>query len=190
MLPAIDVGLMDNHLSAHEGIVSRLQLYLKIAKDRNVTQVLEKQLQVMKNHVVVMNQLLNPSQQGQVVLPPIPQTTGDNGTEAPVNAGIQIEDRHITLDAHSTANAMANDNFISASAMKNPVVKKIHSEMALQQEAIAKMYNQILETNGWVKSSMAKQQEQIDTANYYSNIPGTHKMTDQTHFNHQNYEQQ
>jgi hypothetical protein len=44
------------------------------AKDQRVTAILQTQIATMKNHVQVMNQLLNPSQNNQTIsLPPIPQ---------------------------------------------------------------------------------------------------------------------
>ena len=36
MLKTIDVGLMANHLSAHKGVISRLELYTKHAKEQQL----------------------------------------------------------------------------------------------------------------------------------------------------------
>lgn len=47
------------------------------------------------------------------------------------------------LDAHFTATAMANDNFVSATNMKDPLVKRIHAEMALQQSDIANLHENL-----------------------------------------------
>lgn len=51
MLKTIDVGLMANHLSAHKGVISRLELYTKHAKEQQLVVILQKQIGIMKNHV-------------------------------------------------------------------------------------------------------------------------------------------
>ncbi|MCM3441556.1 hypothetical protein AB3Z07_26730 (plasmid) [Metabacillus halosaccharovorans] len=51
MLKTIDVGLMANHLSAHEGVIKRLDLYVKITKNQQLLNILGQQIGTMKNHV-------------------------------------------------------------------------------------------------------------------------------------------
>jgi hypothetical protein len=40
MLKSVDVGLMSDHLMAHEGVISRLHLYMGEAQDQFVLQTL------------------------------------------------------------------------------------------------------------------------------------------------------
>jgi hypothetical protein len=75
---------------------------------------------------------------------------------------IGITDEDMLLDAHFTATAMANDNFISATNMKNPQVKQIHVEMALQQSTIAKQYHMLGEQLGWMSHPDATSTEQSE----------------------------
>lgn len=149
MLKTVDVGLMANHLPAHNGVISRLELYMNYAKEQQLVQILQKQIGMMKHHVQVMNQLLNLNQNNNVVLPPIPQNVPLHTNELNKNY-FGIDDRDMALDAHFTATAMANDNFISATNMKNPQVKRIHIEMALQQSNIADQLGMLAQQLGWI----------------------------------------
>jgi hypothetical protein len=149
MLKTIDVGLMANHLSAHKGVISRLELYTKHAKEQQLVVILQKQIGIMKNHVEVMNQLLNPNQNNNLNLPPIPLNVPIYQNQSN-QLDIGIDDRNMALDAHFTATAMANDNFVSATNMKDPQVKRIHVEMALQQSDIANLHENLAHQLGWL----------------------------------------
>jgi hypothetical protein len=160
MLKTIDVGLMANHLGAHKGVISRLELYMNFVKDPRLAQILLKQIGTMKNHVQVMNQLLNPNQNNsKVILAPIPQNVQVPNNQVD-GMGVGIKDHDIALDAHFTAQAMANDNFISATNMKDPRVKRIHMEMAMQQSDIADQHEMHARQHGWLSHSDATIQEQ------------------------------
>ena len=89
----------------------------------------------MENPVEVMNQLLNQSQ--NVALPPIPQNVPMNKNQS-MKSNMEMENSAIAFDVLLTAAAMAIENFLSATNMKNPQVKRIQVEMPLQQLEIAK----------------------------------------------------
>ncbi|MFC4321609.1 hypothetical protein [Litchfieldia salsa] len=143
----IDVGLMANHIPAHKGIISRLELYSQSVSNGQLLTIFQKQIGMMKNHVQVMNQLLNPNQQLQVAVPPIPNNSTGYYNQPKGNIG--IEEKDMLFDAHFTAVSMANENFMSASNMKAPLVKRAHIEMGLQQNDIANQFEMLAEQLGW-----------------------------------------
>lgn len=154
MLKVIDVGLMANHLSAHQGAIKRFELYSKLTKNPNLLSILGQQIGMMQNHVQVMNMLLDPNHTNQVTLQPVPQVTPQQNQNS-LFIDIEIGDRDMAFDSHFTATSMANDNFISSTNMKNLQVKRIHSEMALQQSQIAKQYEMFTEQMGWMDHPVA-----------------------------------
>jgi hypothetical protein len=176
MLKTIDVGLMSNHLLAHKGIIKRLEFYANSAKDQQLILFLDQQIGTMRNHVKVMNQLLDPNNTNPVTLPPIPQGLVNNGKQIST-VDIGLEDHDMALDAHFTATAIANDNFISSSNMKNQQVKRIHTEMALQQSQIANQYEMLAQQLGWLKHPNATTLEQTEAMN----VPTYESMTNQPH---------
>ncbi|WP_188453342.1 hypothetical protein [Virgibacillus oceani] len=157
IVKTVDVGLMANHLSAHKAIIKRLEIYVEHAQNQQITTILEKQILMMKNHVQAMNQLLNPKQ-NNASLPPIPNGVGMSHNKVPNNLG--VSDQDIAVDAHFTASAMAKENFNSSENMRNQQVKKLHSEMALQQSTIAGMYEHLMDQMGWMNQPNASVSEQ------------------------------
>ncbi|WP_019153638.1 hypothetical protein [Robertmurraya massiliosenegalensis] len=156
MLKTIDVGLMANHLPAHKGVIHRLEIYENNTKDLQLNVILKKQIIIMENHVKVMNQLLN--QTPNIVLPPIPQDVPMNNNHT-MKPDTMFEDSSVALDVHFTATAMAKENFLSASNMKDPQAKKLHVEMALQQLEIAKQYEMLAQQLGWLTHPNASDME-------------------------------
>lgn len=159
LVKTVDAGLMANHLPAHHAIINQLKLYNEYAQDQGVLQILNKQIQVMKNHVNTMNSLLNPNQMN-VVLPPIPEHPVNNTTTQAHSEDLGLTDQDIAVDAHFTASSMAKENFNSSENMKDKRVKKIHSEMALQQSAISEMYEVLMTKMGWMNPPAATASEQ------------------------------
>lgn len=162
MLKTIDVGLMANHLSVHNALIKKLELYASGTKNQQLIMLLEQHAGLMKNHVNVMNNLLNPDNLNQVSLPPIPHVTSHNHN---TYSSLGLEDKDIATDAQITAMAMANNNFTSALNMKNPQVKKIHVEMALQQSQIAEQIGMLAQQNGWMSHPNASTTEQVEAQN-------------------------
>lgn len=158
MLKTVDVGLMANHLPVHKALVKRLELYAKTARNPQLQLIIGQQIGTLKNHMQVMNLLLDPNQQ-HVTLPPIPQSQFH---ASPQFSGAQlgIEDQDIALDGHFTAMGMANENFASSLNMKDPQVKHIHLEMGLQQAHIATQYEMLIQKLGWSTHPNAASAEQ------------------------------
>ncbi len=175
MIKTIDVGLMANHLDAHKGVIKRLELYMRMTKNQQLVHTLNQQIGAMKNHVKVMNQLLDPTNTNPVTLPPIPQNVMNHGIQSPfIDTG--MVDRDITFDALFTANAIANDNFISSSNMKNQQVKQLHAEMAKQQSHIANQYEMLAEQLGWLSHPDATNQEQTQSMSPLPSVPPNNVM--------------
>ncbi|MDC3414038.1 spore coat protein [Aquibacillus sp. 3ASR75-11] len=162
MLKTVDVGLMANHLAAHKGIIKKLEFYAASTQNKQLSMLIEQQAGLMKNHVTTMNNLLNPNQMSQATLPPIPKAQGQNHANMSGSTSIGLKDPDIAMDAHFTATAMANDNFTSAMNMKDPQVKKIHIEMALQQSHIAEQLEMMGNQNGWMSHPSATSMEQTN----------------------------
>ncbi|MDC3418765.1 spore coat protein, partial [Aquibacillus salsiterrae] len=159
MLKTVDVGLMANHLSVHNSVIKKLERYASGTQNQQLIMILEQQAGLMKNHTTVMNNLLNPNQNTQVSLPPIPEVKShSHANYTPVG----LEDKDIAIDAHLTAMAMSNDNFTSALNMKDPQIKKIHIEMALQQSHIADQLDMLAQQNGWMSHPNATAMEQTN----------------------------
>lgn len=165
MSKTIDVGLMANHLSAHQGVISRVKVYMQNANDERLASILQIQMTTLKNHVVVMNELLDPSKNNQSVnLPPVPPIVNFY-REAINRVNLGITDKDMLLDAHFTATALANNNFISANNMKDSRVKQLHIEMGLQQSNIAEQYHMLGKQLGWMSHPDAIVDEQLHSMN-------------------------
>ncbi|MRH44063.1 hypothetical protein GH741_15575 [Aquibacillus halophilus] len=184
MIKTVDVGLMANHLSAHKAVISRLELYVNNVQSTQISTILQKQIAIMKNHVQVMNQLLDPKQV-TVTLPPIPNGGGQM-QKALANTTIEMSDKDIAVDAHFTASSMAKENFNSSENMKNPQVKKMHSGMALQQSTIAEMYEQLMSQMGWMNQPNASIQDQTATITPLNMIPNQAMQNGNQTINQQN----
>src|SRR5699024_10010599 len=146
MLKNVDVGLMVNHLSAHNAIIKRLDMYINHVQNQQIATIIQKQMMIMNNHVQVMKQLLDPKQ-STVNLLLIPTNVG---MVQHLNNNLDISDQDIAVDAHFTASAMAKENFNSVENMKNRQVKKTSSEVALKQATIAEMYEELMNQLGWM----------------------------------------
>lgn len=168
MIKTVDVGLMANHLSAHKSIIKRLELYTTRIQNTQILSILNQQIMMMKNHVQVMNQLLDPKQ-STVNLPPIPSNSGTFSNQ--IASNYEMSEKDISIDAHFTASAMAKENFNSSENMKNKQVKKLHSAMALQQATIAEMYEDLMSQMGWINQPNASVTEQTSIIMHLNTIP-------------------
>src|SRR5699024_12171917 len=72
-----------------------------------------------------------------------------------------IKKQDMDEDKHNTATKIAYENYNSAENMKNPQVKKSHTEMALQQSTSAGMYEQLMNQLGWMSQPDVSTSEQI-----------------------------
>jgi hypothetical protein len=165
-LPAIDLGLMAEHLATHEGVINKLEHYYTEVQHPHLKQIIHQQIMVMRTHVHVMLMLLRPNQEDFIHLPAI-----ENHSVLPFHheehRHMIIQDKDIALEARATANFMANNNFMSALMMKKENDKHAHIEMALQQETLEKRYGEFIKKMDWEYTPMASVQEQLETIKHY-----------------------
>ncbi|MCM3715453.1 hypothetical protein M3202_15385 [Alkalihalobacillus oceani] len=74
ILPAIDVGLMAEHLSTHEGVLHKLEHDYHKVKNPVLQQVIAQQFRIMRAHIKVMLSLLDPNQHQWIHLPPLDES--------------------------------------------------------------------------------------------------------------------
>jgi hypothetical protein len=138
-LPAADLGIMAEHLAAHEGMINKLKIYYLKTSNSVLKSLLSTHIHVLKTHVQAMLSFIDPNQVGPFHLPNLENIhlniTNENFTEM---------DKDITLEARATAKLMSSDNFMSALMMKDSNVKHVHIEMALQEVKIQDLYSVIL----------------------------------------------
>src|SRR5699024_12149542 len=96
---------MANHLSAHKSIIKQLELYTTLIQNSNILYILNEQITVMKNHIQVMNELLDPKQ-STVNLPTISSNLNTAITNQ-IAPSYEKGEKDIADNAHFTATAMA-----------------------------------------------------------------------------------
>ncbi|WP_186576721.1 spore coat protein [Aquibacillus kalidii] len=165
VLPIIDVGLMNEHLTAHQGIIYRFRNYEKLVKDPFLQKVLAEHIIVLQDHVRVMLELLEPDQTGWVAL-----ATGNPD----VDPGL-ISDQHagdtnvkaLVTDLMSTSKHMAKSNYGSALEMANPNVKHVHFQMAMQEASFQNHYAHFMKHKGWAFAPKSSAEVQLKTIEKY-----------------------
>src|SRR5699024_3135295 len=157
-LPAIDLGLMAEHLAAHEGVINKLKLYQTEVINATLKEIVVLHANVMSNHVRVMLALINPYQNEYVELAPLSEHMQHYNLMAE-EQGANSMDKWIALEGHTTAQSMSNENYVSALMMQNQHVRTIHVHMALQQLEIQDKYEELLEKVGWVFTPHASAHE-------------------------------
>lgn len=167
VLPAIDLGLMAEHLSAHKGVINKLSLYEKKVTDVALKEILNLQLNVMRNHVKVMLALINPYQHSYIELPHLNEYRMNYYPQVIEGQEDNADNRWIALESQNTAESMSNENYTSALMMKNQNVRKIHAEMALQQFTLQGRYADLIKGMGWSFVPYASMQEQVKTYQHY-----------------------
>ncbi|WP_010651533.1 hypothetical protein [Oceanobacillus massiliensis] len=162
VLPTADLGIMADHLSAHEGVLQKLRAYQKAVTNQQLRNIMRLQENIMQSHVWVMLALINPENNNYVEVPPL-QDLATNYPSNPENNEKNSDNKWIALEVRNTANNMSSTNFNSALMMQNPNVIHAHIEMALQQHQIMKMYDEFIESMGWKFIPHATAQEQLNT---------------------------
>ncbi len=123
----------------------------------------------MMSHVDVMLKLIDSDNKQSVNVPPL--TTYEDVTFQhhfqPLN---DYTNKWVTLEAHNTAKCMSEQNYISSLNMKNPNVKKAHSDMALQQAHIQKLYNELISIMNWSFVPHSTIETQYQTYQFYSEV--------------------
>lgn len=169
LLPVIDVGLMDEHLTAHEGVIPKLKKYKSMVNHPQLKEIIDLHISVLQHHVVVMLQLLDPNRKQWVYLKSLPLPTtkhsGDHKMEWKKST-----DKSIALEAMSTAKNMGSTNFNSALMMKDPNVKHIHFEMAIQDAILQGKYNDFMKSMNSDHPPMATSEIQQYTIQKHQHI--------------------
>ncbi|MGG7620783.1 hypothetical protein [Bacillus coreaensis] len=158
ILPTIDVQLMNEHLTTHEGVLYKLRIYYYHSKHPILKQIIQKQYMVMQDHIRVMLELLDPYRTNEVNLAPIQLDLLPSSLEGP----IAQQDKPVAIEGRSTGQNMANLNFISALMMKDPKVKAIHKEMSMQQAKLQEQYSRFISKAFNEKPPMSSIEQQQD----------------------------
>ncbi len=138
-LPAVDLGIMAEHLNTHEGVIYRLKIYDQSLQNIVLKRIVELHLKTLRNHVKTMLALIDPNRTHTVHLPDLDSINWnvDIGT-------LEEYEKDIALDARSTAKLMGSDNFNSALMMKDSNVKNIHIKMSYQDISLQMMYDYLI----------------------------------------------
>ncbi|MFC3041562.1 hypothetical protein ACFOGI_15050 [Virgibacillus xinjiangensis] len=167
MLPSVDLGLMAEHLKAHEGVISKLQFYQSQVDDNKLKKILELQENMMLAHVKVMLGLIHPYEQNYIEVPPL---VFSNHHHDPVFNIPNSHQKWIALEAKNTAKSMSNRNYVSALMMNNQNARNAHVEMALQQLAIQERLEAFINRMGWGFFPKATREEQIQTYQQFHHL--------------------
>ncbi|MFD1849395.1 spore coat protein [Oceanobacillus bengalensis] len=168
-LPSVDLGLMAEHLSTHEGMINKLKVYHINTTNPDLKSIIALQINVMMSHVRVMLFLINPDNNEYVEVPDL--NMYDVSNKRADGTGVnKYNDKWIALEAHAGAKLMSNANYTSALLMKNRNVRNAHVEMALQQLEIQKRYSDFINRMGWSFVPHADTQEQVKTYQHFQHL--------------------
>lgn len=169
-LPATDLGIMAEHLMAHEGVINKLVVYQVNVTNPVLKEIIVLQTEIMRAHVKVMLALINPQDSGYIEVPPLSDFARVDSQQDLEEQETDANTKWITLEAHTTAKCMAVDNFFSALMMKDKNVRNAHTEMALQQQAVQEKYASFIKEMGWGFVPHASVQEQVSTFQHFQNM--------------------
>ncbi|MDL4841861.1 hypothetical protein [Aquibacillus rhizosphaerae] len=166
-LPAIDVGLMKEHLTAHEGIIYDISNDYSKVRHTFLKALIEKQIIVMTDHVRVMLKLLEPERENWVSL----ATSNPNiSIESLQNSAANQDEKPIVAGLMTTSMLMANDNYNSALRMSNENVKHVHYIMAMQQASFQNYYTIFMEQMGWSITPKANLEDQKQVIQHFRHL--------------------
>lgn len=170
-LPAIDLGLMAEHLSAHEGVINKLAAYQSSVTNMELRNILNLQENVMRSHAWVMLAFINPNYHNDVEVPPLTSFRIEHEhTSDKLENGNGGNNKWIALEAHDTAKNMSTENYNSAMKMQNMNVKNAHIEMALQQNQIKEKYASFIKKMGWAFAPNAANRAQTNTFLHFEHL--------------------
>jgi len=164
-LPSADLGLMAEHLATHEGMINKLKMYYVIVSHSVLKKLIEVHIDVLRRHVKIMMELINPNQTGPFQLSRMEEINLNNHVEA-----LTEQEKDISLEVRATAKSMAADNFSSALMMQNIYVKHIHIEMALQEVRLQSLYDEIIRHANGDFTPKAEDQMQLLTLEKYKHV--------------------
>jgi hypothetical protein len=164
-LPAVDLGIMAEHLATHEGMINKLKLYYTKVANPVLKNLLYTHINVLRNHVRIMLVFINPNQKEPIHL---------HGMEdvnlTSVYGDFTEQEKDIALELRATAKMMSSANFMSALMMKDPNVKHVHIEMALQDVKLQSMYSEIIKYISGDFTPKVTQEIQLLTFQQYCHV--------------------
>ncbi|SET74750.1 hypothetical protein SAMN05421676_107168 [Salinibacillus kushneri] len=168
-LPAVDLGLMADHLSAHEGVIHKLKAYQEIVTNHQLRDIIRLQENVMRTHVWVMLALINPEYSHYVEVPPLSNGSTKHSFNSEKNE-ISHNNKWIVLELRNTAKNMSSTNYNSALMMQNTNVINAHIEMALQQHQLQKKYDEFITHMRWQFVPRVSVEEQVNTFLHFQHL--------------------
>jgi hypothetical protein len=168
ILKSIDLSLMAEHLSAHKGILNKLESFYCSASEGELKQLIYEQYVIMRNHVKVMILLMDPEHNEEIKVDSLNHI--EPVTIQCPNSISHNKDEDIALELKHTAKTMAHNNFSSALMMKAKNVKDIHIHMALQQTMLHHRFNQFLKKNTSDTAPDSSFQEQLETLTQFKKM--------------------
>lgn len=138
--PAVDLGIMAEHLPAHEGMISKLKIFNEVVDNQELKKLIQLNIQMLREHVRAMLELIDPKRKGEVKLAEM--------SDIQINTErikLSEQEKAIVLETRSASKLMGSNNFNSALMMKDMNVKHIHIQMAYQDVRIQMLYNMVVE---------------------------------------------
>jgi hypothetical protein len=139
-LPAVDLGIMAEHLPTHKGVISKLKIFHEIVDNQELEKLIQLNIQMLREHVRAMLELIDPKRKGEVKLAEMADI--QINTE---KLNLTEQEKDIVLETRSASKLMGSNNFNSALMMKDRNVKHIHIQMAYQDVRMQMLYNMIVE---------------------------------------------
>ena len=139
-LPAADLGIMAEHLPAHEGTISKLKIFIEIVENQELKKLIQLNIEMLRDHVRAMLELIDPNRKGEVKLAEM--------SDIQINTeklNLSEQEKDIVLETRSVSKLMGSNNFNSALMMKDLNVKNIHIQMAYQDVRMQMLYNLVVE---------------------------------------------
>jgi hypothetical protein len=163
-LPAVDLGMMSEHLGTHEGVINKLKIYYTSVQNPVLKDLLGLNIRTLRNHVAAMLALIDPNH-GIVHLPEMESLKMDG-----YGGNLHEFEKDIVLEARASAKLMGSDNFNSALMMKDTNVKNIHLQMSYQDVSMQMMYDRLLQQTMGEFIPKASTEMQRLTLQYYSHV--------------------
>lgn len=139
-LPAVDLGIMAEHLPTHEGVISKLKIFNEIVENQELKKLIQLNIQMLREHVRAMLELIDPNRKREVKLAEM--------SDIQINTDklkLSEQEKEIILETRSGSKLMGSNNFNSALMMKDMNVKNIHIQMAYQDVRMQMLYNMVVE---------------------------------------------
>src|SRR5690625_5310228 len=103
-----------------KSVINKLELYQTKVTNATLKEVLLRSTSVMRDHVRVMLALINPSLNEHLEPTPINEYFRNFYMRIEKEENNNFQDKWISLDGHTTAKNMSNNNYVSALMMQDP----------------------------------------------------------------------